>query len=201
MTTKVGRNDPCPCGSGKKYKNCHEGRQGLGSLRARGPWLWIPVAVVALAATAFAVLRPKTPATLRPFNNTTTTTTTATTSASTPLTPSNGTAPAPIATTTSPTASATAPASGTPQAWQYDPATNRHWDPNHGHWHDGPAPPESQRGSSAPTTTMTPAPGPTSAQGTPTGATPAPWTYDAATNQHWDPNHGHWHSGPPPTNR
>ena len=25
---KVGRNDPCPCGSGKKYKNCH-GRPGL----------------------------------------------------------------------------------------------------------------------------------------------------------------------------
>ena len=23
----VGRNDPCPCGSGKKYKNCH-GRRG-----------------------------------------------------------------------------------------------------------------------------------------------------------------------------
>lgn len=22
MNTKVGRNDPCPCGSGKKYKNC-----------------------------------------------------------------------------------------------------------------------------------------------------------------------------------
>ena len=22
-TVKVGRNDPCPCGSGKKYKNCH----------------------------------------------------------------------------------------------------------------------------------------------------------------------------------
>lgn len=21
---KVGRNDPCPCGSGKKYKDCHE---------------------------------------------------------------------------------------------------------------------------------------------------------------------------------
>jgi preprotein translocase subunit SecA len=21
--TKVGRNDPCPCGSGKKYKRCH----------------------------------------------------------------------------------------------------------------------------------------------------------------------------------
>lgn len=22
MTDKIGRNDPCPCGSGKKYKNC-----------------------------------------------------------------------------------------------------------------------------------------------------------------------------------
>ncbi|MBR5501017.1 MAG: SEC-C domain-containing protein, partial [Clostridia bacterium] len=22
QTAKVGRNDPCPCGSGKKYKNC-----------------------------------------------------------------------------------------------------------------------------------------------------------------------------------
>jgi len=21
--TEVGRNDPCPCGSGKKYKKCH----------------------------------------------------------------------------------------------------------------------------------------------------------------------------------
>jgi uncharacterized protein len=23
MSDKIGRNDPCPCGSGKKYKNCH----------------------------------------------------------------------------------------------------------------------------------------------------------------------------------
>jgi preprotein translocase subunit SecA len=22
-TVKIGRNDPCPCGSGKKYKQCH----------------------------------------------------------------------------------------------------------------------------------------------------------------------------------
>jgi len=22
-SAKVGRNDPCPCGSGKKYKKCH----------------------------------------------------------------------------------------------------------------------------------------------------------------------------------
>jgi len=25
---KVGRNDPCPCGSGKKYKNCHGRDEG-----------------------------------------------------------------------------------------------------------------------------------------------------------------------------
>ena len=24
---KIGRNDPCPCGSGKKYKQCH-GKEG-----------------------------------------------------------------------------------------------------------------------------------------------------------------------------
>jgi preprotein translocase subunit SecA len=23
VSEKVGRNDPCPCGSGKKYKQCH----------------------------------------------------------------------------------------------------------------------------------------------------------------------------------
>ncbi len=26
MPKKVSRNDPCPCGSGKKFKRCHEGR-------------------------------------------------------------------------------------------------------------------------------------------------------------------------------
>jgi preprotein translocase subunit SecA len=27
LVEKLGRNDPCPCGSGKKYKHCH-GRFG-----------------------------------------------------------------------------------------------------------------------------------------------------------------------------
>lgn len=26
MSEKIGRNDPCPCGSGKKYKNCCIGK-------------------------------------------------------------------------------------------------------------------------------------------------------------------------------
>ena len=25
--SKIGRNDPCPCGSGKKYKHCHLGKE------------------------------------------------------------------------------------------------------------------------------------------------------------------------------
>ncbi len=28
---KIGRNDPCHCGSGKKFKHCHEGK-------AENPW-------------------------------------------------------------------------------------------------------------------------------------------------------------------
>ena len=38
---KVGRNDPCPCGSGKKYKKCHllldmEAESGTEGVRAVG---------------------------------------------------------------------------------------------------------------------------------------------------------------------
>ena len=29
-TDDVGRNDPCPCGSGKKYKHCHLGQEEEG---------------------------------------------------------------------------------------------------------------------------------------------------------------------------
>jgi len=36
---KIGRNDLCPCGSGKKFKFCHEGREGelFAILQGRGP--------------------------------------------------------------------------------------------------------------------------------------------------------------------
>jgi hypothetical protein len=32
---KVGRNDPCPCGSGKKYKKCCEAKQSRKGLSER----------------------------------------------------------------------------------------------------------------------------------------------------------------------
>ena len=35
----VGRNDSCPCGSGRKYKTCHSGKEAI-SLLDRGPWLY-----------------------------------------------------------------------------------------------------------------------------------------------------------------
>ena len=31
QTPKVGRNDPCPCGSGKKYKKCHGAQESAGA--------------------------------------------------------------------------------------------------------------------------------------------------------------------------
>jgi hypothetical protein len=43
---KIGRNDPCPCGSGKKYKKCHgapvpvaaaSAGKGAGSGKPAGP--------------------------------------------------------------------------------------------------------------------------------------------------------------------
>jgi preprotein translocase subunit SecA len=35
---KLGRNDPCPCGSGKKFKNCHMGRENeLPGAMAKAP--------------------------------------------------------------------------------------------------------------------------------------------------------------------
>ncbi len=36
-----------------------------------------------------------------------------------------------------------------PQAWQYDPATNKHWNPDHGHWHDGLPPRNPAEGASS----------------------------------------------------
>jgi tetratricopeptide (TPR) repeat protein len=36
----AGRNDPCPCGSGKKYKNCCLNRIGLAPLPDRIRWMW-----------------------------------------------------------------------------------------------------------------------------------------------------------------
>ncbi|MBP99557.1 MAG: hypothetical protein CL477_02630 [Acidobacteria bacterium] len=48
---KVGRNDPCPCGSGKKYKQCCEQKA-----HALSPMAWIAIVGVAVAALAAIIL-------------------------------------------------------------------------------------------------------------------------------------------------
>jgi hypothetical protein len=32
----------------------------------------------------------------------------------------------------------------------------------------------------------------------PAALQPKAWEYNAELNQHWDPDHGHWHAGMPP---
>ena len=80
-----------------------------------------------------------------------------------------------------PTSQTSAPDIADPQPWQYDPDTNKHWNPNpgHRHWHDGTPPPANLRAD-------------------PDILNPQPWQYDPDTNKHWDPGHSHWHSGPSP---
>jgi len=48
---KVGRNDPCPCGSGKKFKQCCERKEGRLT-----PAAWIAIVGIAVAALAVVVV-------------------------------------------------------------------------------------------------------------------------------------------------
>lgn len=50
---KVGRNAPCPCGSGKKYKNCHE--QGGGFKKESNRNKVIVAVIIALFFIASAI--------------------------------------------------------------------------------------------------------------------------------------------------
>jgi hypothetical protein len=63
MAQKTGRNDPCHCGSGKKYKHCHAGRE-----RALGPMRKLLIGVLLIAVVGSLVVafnaarnRPDTP--------------------------------------------------------------------------------------------------------------------------------------------
>lgn len=147
MKATPGRNDPCPCGSGLKYKHCHEGKSQVTSRRVAGVPVWaVALAVVAVIGAGMWFMN-------RGGSNA-------------GVTPQQPVGPV---------------RAGTP--WEYDAATNTHWDPGHGHWHAGPPPTN---------------PDSLPAVGGPAGATPAPYQYDSTTNRHWDPGHGHWHEGPPP---
>jgi hypothetical protein len=50
---RTGRNDPCPCGSGRKYKHCHEGKANALSTWQRIGLGLLAAAVVGGLALAF----------------------------------------------------------------------------------------------------------------------------------------------------
>ncbi|MCI0405300.1 MAG: hypothetical protein L0Z48_01560 [candidate division Zixibacteria bacterium] len=83
-----------------------------------------------------------------------------------------------------------------PQPYEYDPRTNRHWDPQHRHWHNGPPPlttPAATPGNQSPVNPTATLPASQT-----TANTPKPYEYNPTTNQYWDPGHNHWHNGKPP---
>ncbi len=53
MSNRPGRNDPCPCGSGKKYKHCCALKQGQLSLGAR---VWFALIGIMLLIGAWLAL-------------------------------------------------------------------------------------------------------------------------------------------------
>lgn len=53
MKSKINRNDPCPCGSGKKYKNCHENKETKNTSK-----IPIIMGVVVIIAIGIFILKP-----------------------------------------------------------------------------------------------------------------------------------------------
>ncbi len=125
--TAISRNDPCPCGSGKKHKHCcgrpasTGAKAGPGAAPATGAgmtWGTIAVGLVALLVGTIGLLV---------------------------WLDRNAEARA---------------AALQPKAWAYNAELNQHWDPDHGHWHAGMPPPlaaDGTRKSVATTTTADPA--------------------------------------------
>ncbi|MDP6396611.1 MAG: SEC-C metal-binding domain-containing protein [Candidatus Marinimicrobia bacterium] len=129
MNKKVGRNDPCHCGSGKKYKICH-GRSAAGG---GNRWMLIGgvVVVVALGFVANKILTSDSQDNPPPgkvwspehghWHDAPVTSTPQSTPVSTPFVPQSST----------PSAESTSEPPG--------PAPpGKVWSPEHGHWHNAP---------------------------------------------------------------
>ncbi len=165
---KTMRNEPCPCGSGKKYKACHGTTDQTRSGRGPARILAIVVVIVVIGGAAIAVNHFRTADLSEPKlvydaeNNRYWDPVHSHWHDGRP--PAHGGAAAP------------APAGLKPEPYEYNAETNHYWDPEHAHWHEG-RPPSDHVFTAA------------------DGRTPEPYEYDAATDQHFDPGHGHWHEG------
>jgi hypothetical protein len=157
------RNAPCSCGSGLKFKHCCLNKIPARASKRSSRIILGTVLAFAVVGIVVAVVTSNAPHNQDQLKK--------------------------------PIETGVAAPTSTPAAWYHDVVNNRHWHPDHGHWHDGPPP-----GASALTVSSNQdQPGNISNTGiaAPT-STPADWHYDEANNRHWHPDHGHWHDGPPP---
>ena len=168
MNRHPGRNDPCSCGSGRKYKNCCEGKTRVLGGKIPGVAIWIVLAIAGVGVAAYAMLRPDrqepsvssvVPPDERPAPYTYDSLrnqyfdpvhahwhdgrppASAGAGQSASGTAPTGTPATGSAPTPAPPPTASAPYPSTPEPWTYDAAKNQHWDPSHQHWHPGPPPP------------------------------------------------------------
>ncbi len=151
--TSAKRNEPCPCGSGLKYKRCCEGQDGARRSKLAGLFAWgMLVLFVGALAIAFTGNRESSGPAVTPadwyydaakdqhwdprpghehWHKGLPPVTAPATPAPDPLAPAAGLAAPPRAPVQEP-----APAAE-PEAWDYDPTTDRHWDPNRKSWQPG----------------------------------------------------------------
>ena len=186
----------CPCGSGKSQIHCC-GDHAKSKINLRSVVTWSIIILLGCGIAAITFSGPRddatspaaglTPALIPQFNN----------GAASTTFPSGinlGTTPAGLGSTSGIKVPAP-PNIPNPSPWQYDAVTDRHYDPNHAHWHSGPPPTNPNAAASqirvgATSGGQVPAP--------PNITNPSPWQYDAVTDRHYNPDHAHWHNGPPP---
>ena len=65
MANKVGRNEPCPCGSGEKYKHCHGSPQKEAEVGRKGQMVTMAIVggllVLGAGSFAYAMINYQTP--------------------------------------------------------------------------------------------------------------------------------------------
>jgi hypothetical protein len=217
--------DPCPCGSGKKYKHCCKKHD----LKKKNSYQFLfflaPIVIIGIGLILWSQ-RSDRPSFQQAFTGQVPTATASQDQSPLPDgrtpepwehdTPRNrhwdpnhnhwhdGPPPPASQRTVGPPAAApqaTNPNIPNPEPYQYDPETDQHFDPAHKHWHQGPPPPEDQRNASSPTVTTTSTSVTTTAGTNPDIPNPEPYQYDPVTNQYYDPDHKHWHSGTPPADK
>lgn len=174
----IGRNEPCPCGSGSKYKNCCEDKDKHPYMSRTGLILGLAVAVILTGGVAAIFNDPTNDAeTERKLRDVLQGTT-----------ESPATAPAPVAASTTPVTStpvtSTAPQAPVPQPPGPAPS-GKVWSPEHGHWHSAPSvqvEASRQVGLSATASTQPP---------------PSSGTGEAQPGMVWNEEHGHYHRADP----